>query len=388
MTDLLKAVQTQEPGSDLVELIELEFSDSTTLYFHSGIGTDGVTELQFRDKTTPYTARTYTAIPIELKGVDKLSEGAASRPTLTVANVLATFRTAIGNVSNKDLIGKRVVRRQTLKKYLADDGSGYAGAGDASPPIEFPTDKFIIDRIASENKISISFELASVMDLEGVVLPNRIVVGKYCNWQYQGAGAPTWKGGCRWGKNSKVRIGTTLYKAYFNVDNEPILLYSDVTTNIGTLWSSVTEYGPDNWVYTVPAVGFKDYWRSNATTTNSEPTNSNENWQRVRTYTAWTSSSYTYKTVISGVEDPNFLHQYVESGDTIWRLIKNSTNNTPETGSEYWVRGDLCGKVLDSCKCRFQFQPEEDNSETFASYQKDTSKTLPFGGFPGSEKYR
>jgi hypothetical protein len=148
-------------------------------------------------------------------------------------------------------------------------------------------------------------------------------------------------------------------------------------------------------VYTVPATGFKDFWRSNATTTGSEPTNANVNWQRIRTYTDWaTATDYEYKEVINGVEDPNYLHRYVEYDDgnqtTTWRLIKSHTssaNIVPEAGSSYWARGDLCGKLLDSCKCRFQFQPEESNSTKFPSYQKGND-LLPFGGFPGSEKYR
>ena len=49
MTDLIKAVQTQEPGSALVELIEIQLDDST-LYFHAGLEAD-VTTVKFRDRT-------------------------------------------------------------------------------------------------------------------------------------------------------------------------------------------------------------------------------------------------------------------------------------------------------------------------------------------------
>lgn len=374
MTELIKVVQTQEPGSALVELIEIQLDDST-LYFHAGLEAD-VTNVYFRQKTSPYTEREYIAIPLEITGLEKNAEGASSRPTLTIANVLNIFRGSLGTLTNKDLIGKRIVRRQTLQKYL------FGETGDASPPIEFPTEKFLIDRIASEHKASISFELASVMDLEGMVLPNRLVVGKYCNWVYQGAGGIGRRGACYWNKDSKLKKGTTEYKAYFNTDDEPIVLHSLATTNIATAWTTGANFGPDNWV--THSSGF---WRSETTNTASEPTDANADWQRIRTYTAWTSSLYTY--------NPDDLHKYVESGDTIWRLVKTNTNNTPTVGSMYWVRGDLCGKLLSSCKCRFQFIPDKVNepgnttaANAFPSAVKDTSIAMPFGGFPGSEKYR
>ena len=62
------------------------------------------------------------------------------------------------------------------------------------------------------------------MDLEGVKLPNRIVVGKYCNWEYQGV--ENNRGGCTWKANSQINVGTTSHKAYFTIDDEPLLFGS------------------------------------------------------------------------------------------------------------------------------------------------------------------
>ena len=358
MTTLIDAVQTQEPGSELVELIEVEIA-SGSIYLHSGIESD-LSTVQFRDLTTPATIRTYTAIPVELTGIERNADGASSRPTLVVANVLSTFRGLIGDLTNKDLIGKRVIRRQTLKKYL------YGESADANPPIEFPVEKFIIDRVASENKVAIKFELASVMDLEGVKLPNRIVVGKYCNWEYQGIA--NGRGGCTWKANSKITVGTTEYKAYFTIDDEPIL--PDAT--VFTAW--VSSASEDD---LISYSGNK--WRANATTSTA-PASNNVDWTRIRTYTTYdaTKADYTYDS-----DD----YEYVESGDTIWRLVKTGgAGNTPTTASLYWVRGDVCGKILNSCKARYQWQPKA--STAVPTFNKDTSKPLPFGGFPGSEKYR
>ena len=75
--------------------------------------------------------------------------------------------------------------------------------------------------------------------------------------------------------------------------------------------------------------------------------------------------------------------------------MATNTNVVPEAGSLYWVRGDLCGKLLSSCQCRFQFMPDKVNNpglttgnDAFPSYEKDTEVPMPFGAFPGSEKFR
>ena len=368
MTELIDAVQKHDPGSALVELFELELS-SGTLYFSAAVEAD-ITTVQFRDKLPTdgdYIARTYTAIPIELKGIERKTDGASARPTLTVANVLSTFRDAIGTLTNKDLIGKRLIRRTTLQKYLVGETDD---TGTDDPPIEFPTEKFIVDRIASENKLSITFELASAADLEGIKLPSRIVVGKYCMWEYQGAGRD--RGGCTWPTNSKITVAGTEYKAYFNVNDEPIVI-GDVTT-MGSVYSASTPYGEDN------IVRYGGHtWRSNSTShTGNTPAFGSSFWTRVWSYTSWTSSTgpYTYD------KDD---HTYVEHADTIWRATRDTpVGQTPATGSQYWIRGDICGKLLSSCKSRFQYQ----HGSNMPSVNKNTDQIMPFGGFPGSEKYR
>ena len=365
MTTLIDAVQKQDPGSALIELFELELSSSSTLYFSAAVEAD-ITTVQFREKVSPYAAKTYTVIPIEIKGIERKTDGASARPTLTVANILSTFRDSIGTLTNKDLIGKRLVRRTTLQRYL------YGEDDDASPPIEFPTEKFIIDRIATESKLSISFELAAASDLEGVKLPSRIVVGKYCSWEYQGAISNS-RGGCVWPSNSKVLVAGTEYKAYFNIKDEPIVSQSLSFP----AYVASTNYGLNNWV-----THGGNAWRSNFQGhIGNTPAYGSTFWTRAWNYTGWTSSTgpYTYD------KDD---HTYVEHADTIWRATRDTpVGETPVVGSNYWVRGDLCGKILGSCKCRFQFQPDSGNNN-LPSVNKNTEKILPFGGFPGSEKYR
>jgi lambda family phage minor tail protein L len=369
MTTLIDAVQKQEPGSGLVELFELELSSSSTLYLSATVEAD-ITTVQFREKIAPYDPNVYSAIPIEMKGIERKTDGAAARPSLTVANILSTFRDAIGGLTNKDLIGKRLIRRTTLQKYLVGEDDD---TGTSAPPIEFPTEKFIIDRIAGENKLSITFELAAASDLEGIKLPNRMVVGKYCSWEYQGAISNS-RGGCVWAPNSKVLVSGTEYKAYFNIKDEPIVSASLTYT----AYSASTAYGENSWVTHAGAA-----WRSNSLShTGNTPVYGSTYWTRAWPYTVYNASKADY------AYDKD-VPTYVEHGDTIWRTVRATTpaGQTPAVGSNYWVRGDLCGKILASCKCRFQFQPDSNNNN-LPSVDKNTEKILPFGGFPGSEKYR
>ena len=367
MSELIQAVQLQDPGSALVELFELKVTPTVSVYFHPGLEQD-LSTVSFRDKEAPYTVRDYVALPMEIEGLEKNGEGPSPRPTITIANVLATFSSSLGGLSNDDLVGKTVVRRLTLKKYLVGE------VGDASPPIEFPTEKFIIDRVAEETKTAVSFELASSFDLEGIQIPSRTVVGKYCSWFYQGA--EVGKGGCNWRSNSTIRIGTTEYKAYFTIDDEPIVLESDLVSAAPDAWSSGTTYSPDTLV-----IYDGLYWRCDYTNTNSEPSYSNLNWTTVRAYTVWDIlGSYTY------INTAPEKSSYVEYNNTIWRKASSNSNEEPSNSSKLWVRGDVCGKLLTSCKSRFQFVPDSTNS--FASIDKNTSKVLPFGAFPGSEKFR
>lgn len=336
MTELIDSVQIIEPGSELVYLFELELDSSTTLYFHPGVEAD-LSTVQFRDKSSPYTVRTYTALPIEMSSLEINADGAMNRPELTIANVLNTFSASIGTIRNEDLVGKALTQRSTLKKYL------YGETGDASPPIEFPSRKFYLDRIINENNVAVTFELASPFDLSGIKIPNRTVIGKYCSWIYQGHSLGL-AGGCTWSKNSTIDYAdgsgsVNSHKAYFSIDNKPIVPTGTTMTGWGTAGTDYFEYG---------------------------------------TYSAATTYS---------------AGQYVEytSGGqtTIWVCTLTTTGNDPESGSAYWKRGDICGKTLESCKCRFQFTPASLGSANQApSTTKNTSKSLPFGAFIGSMKFR
>jgi lambda family phage minor tail protein L len=159
----------------IVELIDLDLSPITNdpadiFYFTNQLKPDD-TKIQWKGNI-------YEPIPIAAAGYEKSTTGQIAQPTLTVANVLGTFTQVINELD--DLVGAKVTRRRTLGKYLD-------GEPGADPLQEFPIDIFYIERKTQENSMIISWQLASVLDLEGLKLPRRIITQNYCQWRYRGS---------------------------------------------------------------------------------------------------------------------------------------------------------------------------------------------------------
>ena len=114
---IVKDIQKLTPGSELVQLFELEYLKDNFAYFTSGIDDDESTSLRMRDFTNNSTVRTYTPIPVKADGFELKNDGAIARPTITLANATSAFSDAIG-VDFHEMLGLRMIRRLTLKKYL------------------------------------------------------------------------------------------------------------------------------------------------------------------------------------------------------------------------------------------------------------------------------
>jgi len=339
MTELIELVQKHDPGSELISLFELTFN-STTLYFHPGLD-ESLDELYFEDATSPHTIREYQAFPIEMTGVEYNADGATNRPTLTVANVTTIFSDLLGGLSNKDLIGATITVRQTLAKYL-ETSSTFASPGTGTLPIEFPKKKFILDRISGESSVAVTFEVSSPYDLQGVQIPNRQVIGKYCSWIYQGNDNGK-GGGCTWKADSTIEYpnaaGTMIsHKAYYDLDDNPLVTVAQLSAITG--WSGARSYIP-------------------------------------------------YVNTAAMVKDSLYEHS-----NSVWKaLLPQATTGAnqiaPQPNSTYWKRAEVCGKKLSSCKCRFQFTPHaKGTTNSYPKTAKNTYEALPFGAFPGTKKFR
>lgn len=317
MSNIIDTVQLQSTEENLIELFDLTLPSGDVVYFVNGLenGEDNIYFPQKAISGSTYPLHEYIALPIEISGIEANSSGAANRPTLSLANIPVLARsltndedgtddeTVLRDVledeginTNEDLLGCRIVVRRTFlsKTYRSTDSN------PASSPVEFPSQTYILDRVSAENNVLVEFELASPMDVEGVKLPNRVVVGKYCPWRYQGHfieddnGNASKDGGCTWPLDSNGR--------FFDVNNNVI------TKDISTIsaWSNTATYSADDKV---------------KTTTN----NHTQIWIALRAV---------------------------------------PTNKDPEKQASYWKRLDVCGKTLESCKIRFQGNNSNANLNT------------------------
>lgn len=389
MTAIVQNVQKQGVESSIVVLYDLEYADNTFAYFTAAID-DDLTPVQFRD--TSGNIKTYTPIPIQLEGFDVSSDGAISRPKMTVANIESTFKDALGGLGFEDLIGRRITRRTTQQKYLVGE------AGDTTPPVEFPSITYVIDRVAAKSILGVTFELAAPFDLAGIKLPRRVVIGGACPWKYQGASTTLTEvnkeGGCSWRLDNKINIGGTDYLLAVNESDEVILTFSALSgaTNASgqssftqnTIYFTATSqqrYGSSGVI--LPAVNNADtrqYWLC-IRATSTAPSDSNTSFRKLRYYKTFNSSDPYY-----GYVDKSFNSVILKDGE-FWRVKRISVVGAGPAGTsvaenDFWTKADRCGKQITSCKLRFQAKLHPSISGAFHALH-DNTKALPFGGYPG-----
>jgi len=359
-------VNKQRIDSELVELFIIGDAYFTTF----------ASTVTFRDNESPYTLRTYLSLPIELTGIEMKSDGAYSRPKLTVANVLSTFSDTIGVTAN-DLIGVKVVRRKTLHKYLI---SGSV----QNPPTEGPIQSYIIDRKESENALSITFELASPFDLAGIKIPGRYIIPNTCGWTFQGGAADTTNsrvGGCTW-RISSNNNGVAVY-----LDSRNNLFITGISPPTHNQVASFTK----DYIYAISgdkirinvngstsSVSRPEYYQAYASSAGQL---TRATGRRCIPYTTYNSGTtyYVYR-------DGYLFNDYVLYNGHIWRCLKSNVNKIPK-GGDFWVRADVCGKKLTSCAQRFGSMATSVQFSNIPSVTQDSSKVLPYGGFPASRRY-
>lgn len=163
-------------------LIELFVLDATTLggtitRFHAGTN-------MIRENLV-WVGATYTAMPIEVTGFEFTGKGKLPRPAMRIQNVDGLIGALVDTYH--DLIGAKLTRKRTFKKYL-DAVNFESGVNPtADPTAAFPDDIFYVFRKVSHSKRAVELELASSFDIHGVKLPKRQIVQHLCLWQYRSA---------------------------------------------------------------------------------------------------------------------------------------------------------------------------------------------------------
>jgi lambda family phage minor tail protein L len=141
----------------------------------------------------------YYPFPIFSEGFELSSAGTQPTPTFSISNISPDksnnsfykyIRMQIESLG--DIVGAKFTRIKTFLKYLNHNNFS-AGLNPYNPngsiyDIELPRDIYYIDRKIAENKNTVQYQLATILDLENLVLPSRTIFSTKCPFQYRGEG--------------------------------------------------------------------------------------------------------------------------------------------------------------------------------------------------------
>lgn len=127
----------------------------------------------------------YQYIPVEASGFDMRGDGPRPRPLLQVGDVYGVVGALVRLYDN--LSGALLIRKRTHARNL--DAVNFAGGVNpsADPTAQYPDELWIFDRVRSRDGTQVTWELASPLDLEDVVIPARQVRNTICTWKYRDA---------------------------------------------------------------------------------------------------------------------------------------------------------------------------------------------------------
>lgn len=171
-------VQKINPSA-VIELFELDATNilGGGIYrFHSGVNELG--------NDIVWQGQTYVRFPIEVEGLEVSGNntGPPARPTIKVSNYDGLMGAEVRTLG--DLLTSKLIRRRTFARYL-DAENFVAGNPIADPDVHFPDEIWFVDRKSKENAVFIEFELASALDIAGVMIPHRQCIQNTCTWRYK-----------------------------------------------------------------------------------------------------------------------------------------------------------------------------------------------------------
>lgn len=149
-------------------------------------------------KTIKFRGEEYGARPFGISGIGLTSDGKASKPKLVLSN-LDSVPSAMVRVYN-GMMQAKVTIYITSADLISDDGSIEDGA--------FRRMVYYIERPDQVNPQTVSFELTSPYDMDGVMIPSRVTQAN-CFWAQRG----WYRSGKGCGYNGA---------RYFDKDNNPV----------------------------------------------------------------------------------------------------------------------------------------------------------------------
>ncbi|TAN50362.1 MAG: phage minor tail protein L [Methylococcaceae bacterium] len=136
-----------------------------------------------------WQGRHYDKVPIEAEGFEQSSSGPLPRPKLRVSNIVNEQISGAMSalcLAYEDLVGARLTRTRVMAKHLPTvnfaDGTNPA----ENPALYFEPELWWVEQKTYEGDDFVEWELASPMDMQGLMLPRRQVLQNICPWEYRG----------------------------------------------------------------------------------------------------------------------------------------------------------------------------------------------------------
>lgn len=317
--------------SSIIELYELYYDIALEPFrFHSG------TNNLSRDII--WNGNPYYATAIEVEGFEANVFGRLPRPKVTVSNTDFIISSVLRDYA--DFRNAKFVRIKLFLKHLDDDNfdDSTNPFGHADPLSFISREKYLISQKIIENKQLIQFELITPFDLQSLETATRAIYGRYCYWQYRGMGC--------------------------NYQGDLVCLEND------------SDFA------TSPQKHLRD---SNGTFIEGKT------YQEVINYYRWLDNKEYLEGDIVNV--PNIDFNGLKDPPYTWFVCIyghiSSRFNFPNLSPKFWQK-EGCSKTLEACKKRFK-NPTYNGVNIIYTAFNDSSivnGSLPFGGFPGTDKFK
>jgi lambda family phage minor tail protein L len=328
--DIAKSLFNLEPSA-ILEFYELYFDPLLEPFrFHSGTN-------NFK-KDIIWRKNKYNATAIEVDGFESNLFGRLPRPKISVSNKDYLMSSILR--ANSDFRNAKFIR---IKLFLKDlDSENFDDSinpfGEPDPSSYISIEKYLFSQKLIENKYLVQFELITPFDLQSLETASRTIHGRYCMWQYRGSG-------CNYQGDLVCQEDNSAFS--FPPSN---FLRHPVSKNLidGLKYNDLAE---------------KFSWNSNA-----------------KFYKAGEIVSLP-NIDLNGFKDPSYTW-YV-----CVRAHASSVSTIPSKATNFWEK-DGCSKTLQACKRRYKSLKDDSLKYLITNDASAVNGILPFGGFPGTDKFR
>jgi lambda family phage minor tail protein L len=166
--------------SSLIELFKVDGINiglPTIYYFCNGTNTNF--------QPIIYAGINYIPFPVAMDGAEIDGKNSLPRPKLTLSNINGFVSSLL--LENNQLVGALVTRTRVFARFL--DASNFSMLPNwvtPDPSASYEPEVFYVNRKITENQQIVSFELASVLDVQNVKLPRRQILANTCQWKFRG----------------------------------------------------------------------------------------------------------------------------------------------------------------------------------------------------------